>query len=238
MSFTNSTFTFINCKNPDQRFSISKDDIRQMELKINIAYRRSGNWEHIANHLYNFYTKQGMIGQPKSNRNVYPDEFTKLIELKNKSYAEVHDESQQTSHVIRECVDASKIVLPKATDIGEREAWDSYTANMVTNVDDKITNPFKTDEYSDSLAFRMMKKLDVQDDEYVSSAQLHMQDRFRKDVLSESESESDFEPSEGIYQDVKDRLTGKKKPKKAKKKKKKSSGKSIVGEVADLIFRS
>lgn len=202
MSFTNSTFTFINCKNPDQRFSISKDAIRQMELKINIAYRRSGNWEHIANHLYNFYTKQGMIGQPKSNRNVYPDEFNKLIDLKNKSYQEVHNESQQTSHVIRECVDASKIVLPKATGTGKREAWDSYTANMVTNVDDKITNPFKTDEYSDSLALRMMKKLDVQDDEYVSSAQLHMQDRFRKDIMSESESESEFEPSESFVEDA------------------------------------
>jgi hypothetical protein len=214
MSFTNSTFTFINCKNPDQRFSISKDDIRQMELKINIAYRRTGNWEHIANHLYNFYTKQGTIGQPKSNRNVYPDEFNKLIELKNKSYAEVHDASQQTSHVIRECVDASKIVLPKAT--GKREAWDSYTANMVTNVDDKITNPFKTDEYSDSLALRMMKKLDVKDDEYVSSAHLHMQDRFRKDI---QESESEFEPSETFVEDVAKIFSGTTTKKKKKKRK-------------------
>ncbi len=219
MSFTNSTFTFINCKNPDQRFSISKDAIRQMELKINIAYRRSGNWEHIANHLYNFYTKQGMIGQPKSNRNVYPDEFNKLIDLKNKSYQEVHDESQQTSHVIRECVDASKIVLPKAIGTGKREAWDSYTANMVTNVDDKITNPFKTDEYSDSLALRMMKKLDVQDDEYVSSAQLHMQDRFRKDIMSESESESEFEPSESFVDDLANIFATKKKKSKKKKRK-------------------
>lgn len=217
MSFTNSTFTFINCKNPDQRFSISKDDIRQMELKINIAYRRSGNWEHISNHLYNFYTKQGMIGQPKSNRNVYPDEFNKLIELKNKSYQEVHNESQQTSHVIRECVDASKIVLPKATGTGKREAWDSYTANMVTNVDDKITNPFKTDEYSDSLALRMMKKLDVKDDEYVSSAHLHMQDRFRKDI-QESESESEFEPSESFVEEVANIFSKKKKSKKKKRK--------------------
>ena len=78
----------------------------------------------------------------------------------------------------------------------------SYNANMVTNVDDKITNPFKTDEYSDSLALRMMKKLDVQDDEYVSSAQLHMQDRFRKDIMSESESESEFEPSESFVEDA------------------------------------
>tara|TARA_B100001094_G_scaffold196438_1_gene190380 strand:+ start:4385 stop:4960 length:576 start_codon:yes stop_codon:yes gene_type:complete len=190
-----------------------------MELKINIAYRRSGNWEHIANHLYNFYTKQGMIGQPKSNRNVYPDEFNKLIDLKNKSYQEVHDESQQTSHVIRECVDASKIVLPKAIGTGKREAWDSYTANMVTNVDDKITNPFKTDEYSDSLALRMMKKLDVQDDEYVSSAQLHMQDRFRKDIMSESESESEFEPSESFVDDLANIFATKKKKSKKKKRK-------------------
>ena len=94
MSFTHSTFTFINCEDPSKRFTITNDEIRQMELKINVAYRRSGNWEHIANHLYNFYSKIGVIGQPKSNRNVYSNEYTELLELKDKSYADVLKEDR------------------------------------------------------------------------------------------------------------------------------------------------
>ena len=49
MSFTNSTFTFINCEDPSKRFSVTNDEIRQMELKINVVHKESENWKHIAN---------------------------------------------------------------------------------------------------------------------------------------------------------------------------------------------
>tara|TARA_A100001015_G_scaffold314831_1_gene425226 strand:- start:6468 stop:7094 length:627 start_codon:yes stop_codon:yes gene_type:complete len=192
MSFTHSTFTFINCEDPSKRFTITNDEIRQMELKINVAYRRSGNWEHIANHLYNFYSKIGVIGQPKSNRNVYSNEYTELLELKDKSYADVLKEDrlirQEQGVQIKYAKDDAHL-LNKKQHIERHASWETYTTNYVSNMDDNISNPSVVcNDYSNNLAMTMMKKLNVDtSSEYVSSAQLHMNDRFRTDIKTKDE---------------------------------------------------
>ena len=199
MSFTKSNFTFINCEDPSKRFTLSNDEIRQMELKINVAKQRSGNWEHIGNHLYNFHSKIGVIGQPKSNRNVYPAEYEELLTLKDMSYRDVLE--AQPSKIIQS--DMPKVDEKVEHHLKRQEGWENYTANFVSNTDDSINNPsFQVSDYSNNLAMQMMKKLNVDTStEYVSSAQLHMKDRFRRDILDSSDSSSasdvsDFEDAE------------------------------------------
>tara|TARA_A100001015_G_scaffold115533_1_gene128298 strand:+ start:2421 stop:3068 length:648 start_codon:yes stop_codon:yes gene_type:complete len=202
MSFTNSTFTLINCQNPSKRFELNNDEIRQMELKINLAYKRAGNWEHIANHLYNFYTKIGMIGQPKSNRNVYPNEYNELLKLYSKSYEEVlhQDRLEQSENVYQRLDKPRNRRRNKAiTKMAKQEArWEKYTSNYVSNADDNISNPsLRSNKYTNNLAEKMKRKLNVNtSSEYVTSAQLHMNDRFRDDVTVTKDSSAPSEENE------------------------------------------
>ena len=194
MSFTNSTFTFINCENPSERFSVTNDEIRQMELKINVVHKESENWKHIANHLYNFHTKIGYLGQPKSNRNVYPAEYKELLRLKDTSYRDAVE-----SKPWNVAYGMPKVDVKAESHLKRHKSWQNYTAKVVSNTDDSINNPsVHQSDYSNNLAMQMMKKLNVDTSaEYVTSAQLHMKDRFRSDVHSESSaSESEFEIAE------------------------------------------
>ena len=196
MSFTSSKFTFINCEDPSQRFTLSNDEIRQMELKINVAYKgkKAENWGHIADHLYNFYTKIGYLNQPKNNRNVYPSEYRELLNLKDKSYSKMVEAKPW-----KVAYESPKEDPKVESHLKRHNSWQDYTTNVVSNTDDTISNPsFHQSEYSNNLALQMMKKLNVDTSaEYVTSAQLHMKDRFRRDVHSESNpSDSEFEIAE------------------------------------------
>lgn len=194
MSFTNSTFTFINCEDPSKRFSVTNDEIRQMELKINVVHKESENWKHIASHLYNFYTKIGYLGQPKSNRNVYPAEFKELLRLKDTSYRDAVE-----SKPWKVDYEMPKVDVKAESHLKRHNSWQNYTTKVMSNADDSISNPsVHQRDYSNNLAMQMMKKLNVDTSaEYVTSAQLHMKDRFRSDVHSESSaSDSKFEIAE------------------------------------------
>ena len=154
MSFTKSTFTFINCENPSERFSVTNDEIRQMELKINVVHKESENWKHIANHLYNFHTKIGYLGQPKSNRNVYPAEYKELLRLKDTSYRDAVE-----SKPWNVAYGMPKVDVKAESHLKRHKSWQNYTAKVVSNTDDSINNPsVHQSDYSNNLAMQMMKK--------------------------------------------------------------------------------
>ena len=165
-----------------------------MELKINVVHRDSENWKHIANHLYNFHTKIGYLGQPKSNRNVYPAEYKELLRLKDTSYRDAVE-----SKPWKVAYEMPKVDVKAESHLKRHNSWHNYTAKVVSNTDDSISNPsVHQSEYSNNLAMKMMKKLNVDtSSEYVTSAQLHMKDRFRRDVhLVSNPSDSKFETAE------------------------------------------
>tara|TARA_B100000902_G_scaffold192717_1_gene184146 strand:- start:12253 stop:12957 length:705 start_codon:yes stop_codon:yes gene_type:complete len=219
-----------------------------MELKINVAHKRTGNWEHIGNHLFNFYSKIGVIGQPKSNRNVYPNEYKELLKLSKIAYADVHDAYQQKSHVFNYDNGKPKKSVSELNYLNNktrRKEWDAYTNQVITNTDDVIENPnFKDEHYSNDLADRMRKKLAVEvAEDYVSSAQLHMRDRFRKDIRNDfqpsaaiskemlSDSDSDFEESEAKPRKKHKKGHGGK----SKRQKKKKKGSSIMRDLGKMV---